>query len=196
MTLKPETLDDMWALADTALKAGLGDRTHPARHPVLATISPTGPQLRVLVLRGWNGRDIRLQTDAATAKVDELRHDPRCALHIWLPDQMVQLRLSGDAKMTAGSAMDWERMPAAAQHVYGGAPAPGTQSQSQSSRGTCCAYPRHVLEFGHRNAASSGQVCIRARKSLARLQERARATCRLRCAVLTRPTQEAHFAPS
>lgn len=126
MKSEPTTLDQMWDWANTALTRGVRDRKHPARHPVLATIGPHGPEQRVLVLRGWDGASLRLQTDAATAKVQELSADPRCSLHVWVPRHALQLRLTARAALTHGSPDEWDAMPEHAREVYGGTPTPGT----------------------------------------------------------------------
>ncbi|MGR3502371.1 pyridoxamine 5'-phosphate oxidase family protein [Pseudaestuariivita sp.] len=125
MTDHPETLDALWRMAETALTRGVADRKHPARHPVLATTGPDGPEQRVLVLRGWQGGVARLQTDAATAKVRELRADPRCSLHVWVPKQSLQIRLKARVEMVPGTEEAWRNMPEAAREVYGGTPTPG-----------------------------------------------------------------------
>ncbi|MEM8591022.1 MAG: pyridoxamine 5'-phosphate oxidase family protein [Pseudomonadota bacterium] len=120
----PGVLDRAWQL----LIRGANDAKHPARTPVLATISPDGPQQRILVLRQVN-RDagtLTLFTDAATPKVQELTADPRAALHVWDKRSQIQLRLAATVTMAPGETATWDRMPEGAREVYGVEPPPGT----------------------------------------------------------------------
>lgn len=121
-------MSDLAATLATAwdtLEAGIRDRTAPARHIVLATTSETGPEARILVLRGADRRagTLTLHTDAATAKVAQLTRDPRATLLVWDPDARIQIRLRARVALRPGTVAEWEavREPA----VYGGTPAPG-----------------------------------------------------------------------
>ena len=119
------------AFLDTAFQTlahGVADRTHPARHPTLASVAPDGPQQRTVVLRGFD-RDaatLEFHTDSATAKVSEFSADARAGVHIWVPSQQVQLRLSGRMELTSSDPVRWDNIPPEARTVYGGTPTPGT----------------------------------------------------------------------
>jgi hypothetical protein len=108
-----------------AMARGVADRRSPARHPTLATIGPDGPQARTVVLRGWADDVAEVHTDAASAKLSELRADPRAALHVWLPRQDMQIRLSATVGIVLNDADRWARIPEGARIVYGGDPTPG-----------------------------------------------------------------------
>ena len=123
MTGLAATLSEAWAM----LEAGLADRAAPARHIVLATSGPGGPEARLLVLRGADrgAGTLTLWTDAATAKATELAADPRAALLVWEPEARLQIRLRARVALRSGTPAEWDALPAAARALYGGTPAPG-----------------------------------------------------------------------
>jgi pyridoxine/pyridoxamine 5'-phosphate oxidase len=82
--------------------------------------------MRTVVLRGWDGEVAQMHTDRASTKVAELTVDPRAALHVWIPRQALQLRLSVKVALTHGDVESWARVPQTARRVYGGHPVPGT----------------------------------------------------------------------
>ncbi|MEM1302349.1 MAG: pyridoxamine 5'-phosphate oxidase family protein [Pseudomonadota bacterium] len=118
------TLDHIWQM----LGRGTADRRAAARHPVLATMSDDGPEMRILVLRkaSRSANTLTLYTDADTPKVAELTKDPRCAVHIWDGKAQIQLRFRASVAMSPGSKEVWDGMPEGAREVYGVTPAPGT----------------------------------------------------------------------
>ncbi len=124
------TAEDMRAAAWTAMGRGVADRRHPARHPTLATTGVDGPTARTVVLRGWDDRQAEFHTDTASAKIRDLKADPRAALHVWIPKQMLQIRLTGLVSQTIGDGDAWARVPETAQRVYGGTPPPGAPMAS------------------------------------------------------------------
>jgi hypothetical protein len=115
------------AAAWDTLEAGVGNRTAPARHIVLASTGPNGPEARLLVLRATdrNAGTLTLWTDAATAKAAELAADPRAALLVWDPDARLQIRLRARVALRPGTPTEWDALPPSARALYGGAPAPG-----------------------------------------------------------------------
>jgi hypothetical protein len=117
------TLAGAWA----TLEAGVGDRAAAARHIVLATTGPHGPEARLLVLRAADraAGTLTLWTDAATAKAAELAADPRAALLVWDPEARLQIRLRARVALRPGTPEEWEALPASARALYGGTPAPG-----------------------------------------------------------------------
>lgn len=115
----------MRALAWDALARGVTDRHHPARHMVLATTGPQGPEARTVVLRGWTEGVVECHTDRASAKVRELDADPRAALLVWVPTQNLQVRLAARIDVLNGDTERWARVPKPARAVYGGTPPPG-----------------------------------------------------------------------
>lgn len=88
------------------------DRDHGWRTPVLASVDGEGaPSARTLVLRGVDEAEGMLccYTDHRSAKVGQLRAEPRVALVFWCPRLRWQLRAAG----TADVDQDSERVAAA-----------------------------------------------------------------------------------
>lgn len=123
------TLEELRDLAWSRLEAGVSDASAPARNLSLATIGPEGPEIRTLVLRAADrrARTLDLHADAASAKVAQLRADPRAALHLWDAPASLQVRLRGRAAVLDGAEADtlWAHVPEGARWNYGGAPEPG-----------------------------------------------------------------------
>ena len=123
----PAIFDQLW---DTLVQ-GVVDRAHPARHPTLATVSPSGwPEARMVVLRGADqiAGTISAFTDLHSAKVAGLRKTPRAALHIWSETDRLQLRLTCTVTLRHGAdvAHLWSQVPELSRQNYGITPAPGT----------------------------------------------------------------------
>lgn len=114
------------------LERGSADRTHPARHPTLATIGPEGPELRTLVLRqvSRDSATLVFHTDVLSPKVAQIGRDPRVSLHVWLPEAHLQLRMRARASVAPGDPALFARLPEAAQQNYRGA-VPGGPPDAQ-----------------------------------------------------------------
>lgn len=113
------------------LARGAEDGDAAARLPVLATVGADGgARARTLALRRADraAGGVDLYTDAATSKIAELRANPLAALHLWLPDIVLQIRLQGRVTILTGDAVgaDWAEVPAFSRGNYGVVPAPGT----------------------------------------------------------------------
>ena len=126
-----ETLDGLHNRLWQNLSRGVADRTHPARHPTLATISPDGwPEVRTMVLRGADpiAGSLTAHTDLHSAKIASLRKTPRAALHIWSEADRLQLRLTCSVTLRHGAAVAdiWTQVPDLSRQSYGITPAPGT----------------------------------------------------------------------
>lgn len=126
------TLEDCLAEAFRRLARGVADRHSPFHTPTLATIGTDGaPEARTLVLRGFAPaeRELRLHTDARTAKTAALARDPRCQLHLYDPAAKLQLRLAGRASLHGEDALAdaaWAGSRAASRMCYALGEAPGT----------------------------------------------------------------------
>lgn len=100
-------------------------------HPVLTTWSAeNGPQGRTVVMRvadRMNG-EVEAQTDFGSAKVCELKREPRAQMVIWDPEVLLQIRLSVDVEILTGDAtgMRWDLIPDGSRKGYGARPVPGT----------------------------------------------------------------------
>lgn len=118
-----DLLDRVWS----HLTRGVADRRHPARHPVLATMGPDGPEARILVLRAASRaeRVLELHTDALSPKVAQMAAEPRVALHVWVPKDRLQIRMRARAEVGPGDPALFASLPEAARANYGGA-APGS----------------------------------------------------------------------
>jgi len=122
----PTLLDQVWL----RLGRGVVDRKADARHPVLATAGPNGPEARVVVLRQADRTTsaVSVYTDLRSAKINELRHESRASLLVWEHKARLQIRLRVRVEIKSGEAVtaQWQRVPAAARNVYGSEPAPGS----------------------------------------------------------------------
>lgn len=123
-------LPSLHAQVWTRLTRGVHDRHAPARHPTLATIGTDGmPQARTVVLRAVDttAATLDIHTDLNSAKVVELRADPRAALHVWDSSPHLQMRIEAEVTILSGAKVAdiWARVPEASRLAYGSRPAPG-----------------------------------------------------------------------
>lgn len=126
-----ETLEGIYDQLWDTLVQGVVDRSNPARHPTLATISPAGwPEARTVVLRGADQilGTISAFTDLHSAKITSLRQTPRAALHLWDESQQLQLRLTCTVQIQHGqdAAQIWAQVGDISRQSYGISPSPGT----------------------------------------------------------------------
>lgn len=127
-----DLLDMVW----TRLARGVADRRHPARHPVLATVGPDGPEARTLVLRATRREEaaLELHTDALSPKAAQIGADPRVALHVWIAKDRLQIRARAQAELQRGDPDLFAALPPDARANYGG-PAPGQPPEDPASGG-------------------------------------------------------------
>ena len=123
-------LDTLHDHAWQRLTRGVHDRHAPSRHPTLATVSPEGlPQARTVVLRtaDRSSRRLEIHTNLYSAKVDELRHMPVAALHVWDSGSSLQMRLLADVTITSGAdaAAAWSAVPERSRRAYSSDHRPG-----------------------------------------------------------------------
>jgi len=97
----------------------------------LATASADGAaQVRSVILRAWDpGRGVlAFATDGRSAKVRELRADPRVALVLWDDDAQVQVRLAGRAAVVTDPGerrRRWDGLGARSRRGYATTTPPG-----------------------------------------------------------------------
>jgi hypothetical protein len=125
-----ETRQGLWDRAWSILGRGVADAKHPARRPTFATVSPIGwPEARTVVLRSADAKtaNVTVHTDLYSDKIKSLQKSPRAALHIWVPQQNLQIRLQADVTITQDDATRalWDKIPDHAQQSYGVTPPPG-----------------------------------------------------------------------
>jgi hypothetical protein len=127
-----DDLDATLAEAFRLLRRGVVDRKSPFRTLNVATVDADGaPSVRTVVLRGFDpgARLIRFHTDRRSAKVREIKRQPRVAMHGYDRGAQVQLRLAGNAVLRhadAAAEMAWTRSAPGARACYAIQPAPGT----------------------------------------------------------------------
>lgn len=125
-----ETLDGLWDQAWDQLAQGVADAAHPARRVTFATISPDGwPEARTVVLRLADQASVGLQvqTDLHSDKIKSLQSTPRAAVHVWLEDHELQIRIQCAVTIQSGAevAETWKQVPDISRQSYGVTPAPG-----------------------------------------------------------------------
>lgn len=127
----PTTPDAALTSVRDALAAATTRRT-PFTLASLATVTPDGaPRARSVILRAWDpDRDVLgLATDDRSAKVREIRADPRVALVVWDDDAQVQVRLEGRASVLHDPAerrRRWDALGPGTRHGYATVAVPGT----------------------------------------------------------------------
>jgi len=126
-----ETLDGIQSHVWGVLGAGLSLRDAPARQPTFATVSPDGwPEARTVVLRGVDpvARVLTVHTDLYSSKVASLKAHPRAALHVWVPEDDLQIRVQADVTIAHGAEVraEWDKVPDPSRQSYGVTPPPGT----------------------------------------------------------------------
>ncbi|KHA51803.1 pyridoxamine 5'-phosphate oxidase family protein [Sulfitobacter geojensis] len=126
--------NDLVTFLDAAwehLERGVAHSASPARFVTFATVGQDGvPQARTVALRGADrgAASVEVHTDVETDKVAALRQMPMAALHIWLPEANLQIRLTARVTVLTGSQVDeaWAKVPAGSRVSYGTKPTPGT----------------------------------------------------------------------
>jgi pyridoxamine 5'-phosphate oxidase len=93
--LMPESLDALQASIWIELQQAAGDKSHGWRTLVLATSDGDLPDARTVILREVDpaAQELRLYTDARSAKVAQIAAQPRAVLVAWCPRLNWQLRL-------------------------------------------------------------------------------------------------------
>jgi len=129
-----KSLDTLLTEVWQRLTRAIHDRRAAARHPTLATVSADGwPEARTVVLRAADraGAFLQVYTDLRSAKVADLRANPRAALHIWDKSAHLQARLRTEVTILSGAetAALWERLSAPARLAYANTPGPGLPIQ-------------------------------------------------------------------
>jgi pyridoxine/pyridoxamine 5'-phosphate oxidase len=127
-TVLTEVLDSVW----DAIERGVRDRWTPWGLPVLASLDASGtPTTRVLALRGFDreARALLFHTDGRSEKAAALAANPRASVLFWSPDEAVQVRLAGDARMHRDDAIKheaWKQASPLSKSAGAIALAPGT----------------------------------------------------------------------
>jgi hypothetical protein len=127
-----DDLDEVLAEAYRLLARGVADRRSAFRTPTIATVGPDGaPRIRTIVLRRFEpaARRLTLHTDRRAAKLSEIDHQPRVAVHVYDARGAVQVRLSARAAVHVADDLAREAWAAgvpSSHTCYAVSPAPGT----------------------------------------------------------------------
>ncbi len=113
------------------LKAATRSLAHPFRAGALATAGEHGVSQRTLILRDVipSSRGLVCFTDVRSAKVAQLRVDPRASWLFYHPADKVQLVCEGSLRVHHGEELArryWEQVPAENRFNYASASPPGT----------------------------------------------------------------------
>lgn len=125
----PSTLDEVLGDIHTRLSRGVHDRRHAFHLAALASLSANGPQVRHVVLRAYEPEipALRSHTDLRSAKIAELRADPRASMAFY--GDPIQLRASGLIEIHHDDALAdqaWATTRLMSRRCYLVSPAPGT----------------------------------------------------------------------
>lgn len=128
----PEIIEDFkhsCSLAST-------DPGHPFRFMTISTFSSDYPNSRYVVLRAVEtDLQIMFYTDNRSSKVNEIRRNPNVSLHFYHPEEKVQVKVMGMAKLhhKDGIASEhWEKVEGEARKAYSSILSPGTEIKSPS----------------------------------------------------------------
>ncbi len=122
-----------WARLCRWLQAGATTPTHAFRWPVVSTESADGSaEVRIVVLRRFDeaARLLVVHTDIRSAKVAELRRNPRCGFLFHDPDDRLQFRLRTTATVHHADAFARREFDALSPHskaTYAGLGVPGME---------------------------------------------------------------------
>lgn len=157
-------LDTLYSRVWDTLVKGVHVRHAAARHVALATAGQTGgAEARMVVLRGADraAGKLYVHTDTMSAKVAELRADPRATLLVWDAQAHLQIRLKCEVGIDTGDcvAPAWRRIPEPSRRVYGNGDEPGqsrdcpealtvTPDQSRFAVMTCTVREIDALHLG------------------------------------------------
>ena len=116
------------------LERAASDRKSPMHIPVVTTADADA---RMMVLRAFERATwtLRFHTDARAPKIDIIKNDPRVGVLCYDPEDKVQLRMRGTARIEHRSALAdaaWDDSDRYARRCYLGA-APGTEVAEPSS---------------------------------------------------------------
>lgn len=135
----PETLDEISIWIPQILSRGAADSRSAFHWPTLATVTDDGaPEMRTIVLRAHQkgARRLVFYTDARSAKVAQLKREPRGSLHVYDAKKKVQLRLEGRINLyREGEAWDaaWDDVKHGRTSDYAHDPGPGSAIDSHDA---------------------------------------------------------------
>ncbi|QFU08120.1 pyridoxamine 5'-phosphate oxidase [Rhodobacteraceae bacterium THAF1] len=153
-----KSLPDLWAHAWQLLGRGSADNKHAFHTFPLATVAPDGtPQARMVVLRGASASagTLTVQTDRASAKIDELQANPAATFLFWDRKSSLQVRARCTVTILTGDAVedDWQALSEGAATNYGGQPPPATPMADPTAYRETAERERFAVLRGHVESA-------------------------------------------
>lgn len=138
-----ESIDTLPARIWTELSAAAGDVAHPWRTPVLSTVTPSGPDARVIVLRSVDpaARTWSCFSDARAPKMKQASEHPECVWVFYDPRTQLQLRARGRVTVHRDdgvSAAAWAGVPEVNAVNYRRRVAPGIKIGTPSEGWETC----------------------------------------------------------
>ncbi len=112
------------------LQSAAGNPSHSWSRVTLATLSTSGPEQRILILRrATDDHRLHLYTDDRTAKVEQIQRDSRVSGLCYSPEHRVQLTFNANAEVVTDSQAieaHWNSTPIDSRRNYMGVEPPGT----------------------------------------------------------------------
>ena len=113
------------------LAAGVGDPHHPFHWPAVATVDGDRPAVRTVVLRAFDpeSRTATFHSDFRSAKVDQLKRDPRIDLHLYDNTARLQVIIIASAELhhlDDTSRAEWVATSPGSRAAYAEPLPPGT----------------------------------------------------------------------
>ena len=133
-----ETLPAFWDRIWQVLTHAVGTARHPFHTPAVATLEGNQPRVRVVVLRHADSAHLtlRFHTDARTPKVAQMQAGSRVELCFYSPDDRLQVRCAGIARVHHNDEVAEEKWQASAllsRRCYTTPYAPGDLSATPTS---------------------------------------------------------------
>ncbi|MGO1118798.1 pyridoxamine 5'-phosphate oxidase family protein [Rhodovibrionaceae bacterium A322] len=126
----------------SALEAACKDPTDSLRYATLASLSPEGEaDARTLVLRNLSHGQGQLSffSDARAPKIQQLQTNPSCCLVFMAPEEGLQLRFRGKARIRLGDddlVELWNSLPTSGRFNYLTRQAPGSPLDREAGEDT------------------------------------------------------------
>lgn len=109
------------------LDLGVLEREHPFHTPVFATVCDGAPNARIVVLRRFwrkNPRALAFHTHVGAPKVSEIKSNPNIAFTFYHPQEKLQIRVKGTARIVRGGdnlhAEQWQATGYFSRRAYAG----------------------------------------------------------------------------
>ena len=127
-------LDEIWAL----LTKGVTDRSEDFRLPVVVLNSHSGPDARIVVLRGafQDRNTLRFHTDIRSEKIEFIKKNNEIYFLFYNKERKIQVRAAGNATIhykNKTTEEAWKKTQVISRKCYLASNAPGTMSEVPTS---------------------------------------------------------------